>query len=102
MFQLVAGLVLVLAALTPLVECFDRWDTKTTVPANDTELRLTVFFTGVGAALTLAQLLPYIPPLLIARMRRWHGARSAVTSLRYPDEQNPSPTASPPLTPLRI
>ena len=60
LFQVVAGIVLVLAALTPLTECFDSWE-RTPFPARDTEMYLTAVFVGVGLVLTLAKLLKYVP-----------------------------------------
>jgi hypothetical protein len=64
----VAGIVLILAALTPLMECFDRWD-KNPSPASDTEIHLTAWFVGVGIVLTLAKLVRYVPAPLGSNKR---------------------------------
>lgn len=99
--QFVAALVLILAALTPLAECCDHWDGKTTVPANDPELRLTVFFAGAGALLVLAQLVRYAPVLATRRQSSWKLA-PAKAPLFGDGPRGPVPTAGPPLLPLRI
>lgn len=102
-FQLVAGLVLILAALTPLMECFDHWD-KHPGPANDTEIRLTAWFVGVGVVLTLAELLRYTPSLTASKQTRCHSCKTPAT-IHQPESSHVEPTGSPPIpliAPLRI
>jgi hypothetical protein len=99
-FQLAAGLVLILVTLTPLAESFDHWD-KHVVPANDTELNITAWFVGVGIAVALAKLLRYVPTLAFSS-RRPGRPRLAPTALRAVAADRPASTASPPLVPLRI
>jgi hypothetical protein len=99
-FQLAGTLVLLLAALTPLAECFDRWD-KDPGPANDTEIHLTAWFAGVGFVLTLTNLLRYVPTLTRSRAARSHSSHIA-TALCQGEKAPPAPTGSPPLIPLRI
>jgi hypothetical protein len=96
-FQLAGTAILILATLTPLMECFDRWDNNSG-PANDTEIRLTAWFVGIGVVLTLAKILRRIPPLAIHRAtinRSFHFQPTA-------QNERPIPTASPPLISLRI
>lgn len=100
-FQIAAYVVMVLAALTPLLECFDHWDTKPG-PENDTEIHLTAWFVGVGVVLTLATTVRLVASPTGSKMPRrlWrvalrHGiARVAVGVVE--------PTGSPPPLPLRI
>ncbi|MHB1960593.1 MAG: hypothetical protein ACYCO5_16385 [Acidobacteriaceae bacterium] len=99
-FQLAAGLVLILVTLTPLAESFDHWD-KHVVPANDTELNITAWFVGVGIAVALAKLLRYVPTLA-ASNRSPGRPRLAPAALRAVAAERPASTASPPLVPLRI
>lgn len=99
-FQLVAGLVILLAALTPLMECFDHWDTKPG-PGNDTEIRLTAWFVGVGVVLTLAESLRRIAPLTGTPMKRARQVNLRAV-LRQRENRAVEPTGSPPLIPLRI
>lgn len=99
LFQLAAGLVLVMATLTPLAECFDHWDNKS-LPANDTELSTTAWFVGVGIVLTLSKLLRYVP-VLARSSKRSSDLHQAPRELR-PDNNPLVPTGSPPLIPLRI
>jgi hypothetical protein len=99
-FKFVSVIVLLLAALTPLFECFDHWD-KNPGPSNDTEIHLTAWFVGVGIVLTLAELLRRAPTFVISKLRYfllvqlwsrlWLEARKRI-----------QPTESPPLVPLRI
>jgi hypothetical protein len=100
LFQLAAGIVLILAALTPVMECFDRWD-KNPGPANDTEIYLTAWFVGVGIVLTLAKLLRYIPTFASS-----HGRGNSIFSVRqalvWVHVDAVAPAASPPDIPLRI
>ena len=99
-FQFVAGVVLILAALTPLTECFDRWD-KNPSPASDTEIHLTAWFAGVGIVLTLAKVLQHVP--LLASVRRCaKQVLPAGQALRLSNGDRLEPTGSPPLIPLRI
>jgi len=99
-FQFVAGVVLILAALTPLTECFDRWD-KNPSPASDTEIHLTAWFAGVGIVLTLAKVLQHVP--LLASVRRCaKQVLPAGQALRLSNDDRLEPTGSPPLIPLRI
>jgi hypothetical protein len=100
LFQFVAGIVLILAALTPFLECFDRWD-KNPAPASDTEIRLTAGFVGVGIILTLAKLLRYIPKL-VAAIRHSDSIFLVWQELRKGEDNGLEPTGSPPIIPLRI
>ncbi len=99
-FQIVAGIVLILAALTPLMECFDHWD-KSPGPANDTEIHLTAWFVGVGIVLTLAKAMRYVPAFTRIR-RRPDEVFRAWQALRVEENGRPKPTVSPPVLPLRI
>lgn len=99
-FQLAGTVVLILAAFTPLAECFDRWD-KDSGPANDTEIHLTAWFAGVGFVLTLAKLLRRLPALATSRTTR--DRSSLLLSIpQLAHNERPAPTGSPPLIPLRI
>lgn len=100
-FQLAAGLVLVLATLTPLMELLDHWD-KNVVPANDTELRATALVVCAGLVLTVAKLLRYVPT--VADSKRYSSELSqAHLEMRLDETGGPAPTGSPPsLIPLRI
>jgi hypothetical protein len=98
-YQLAGTLILLLAALTPLMECFDRWD-KDPGPANDTEIHLTAWFVGVGVVLTLAKLLRRLPALAITRATRRRFFQ--IPASRLVGIERPAPTGSPPLLPLRI
>jgi hypothetical protein len=99
-FKFVSVIVLLLAALAPLVESFDHWD-KNPGPSNDTEIHLTAWFVGVGIVLVLAELMRWAPAFVISKFRYvvmdrlwsrlWFGVRKRV-----------QPTESPPLIPLRI
>lgn len=98
-FQVVAGVVLLLAALTPLVECFDHWDGNV-VPATDTELRATMLFAVAGLVLAIVQLV---------RVKPDSPKSGATVCVRSEDERSadcgdfrPEPTSSPPRIPLRI
>ena len=99
-FQIVAAAVLIFAALTPLMECFDHWD-KSPAPANDTEIHATALFVGVGIVLTLAELLRYVPKLV------QRGDYSFPMELQRQaiwiwQDVSLEPTGSPPVIPLRI
>ena len=101
LFQIAAGLVLILATLTPLMELFDHWDGNV-APINDTELNVTAWFVGVGVVLTLSTLLRYIPALAGSRRQTRHRL-GAPRALRPADKNKcPAATGSPPLIPLRI
>lgn len=94
------AVVLILSALTPLAECFDRWD-KNPGPANDTEIHLTAWFVGVGVVLTMAKLVRRLPHLT----RSYAGVDRSLQPLPVLGRGNPDrpvPTGSPPLLPLRI
>jgi hypothetical protein len=99
-FQLAGTLILILATLSPLMECFDRWDT-TPGPANDFEIHLTAWFVGVGIVLTLAKLLRRLPALAVSRATHSRSVHSR-PALQLTYTQSPAPTGSPPLLPLRI
>jgi hypothetical protein len=99
-FQFAAGIVLILATLTPLAEYFDHWD-KHVVPANDTELNITAWFVGVGIVVTLARLLRYVPALASSKRRPGPSIQSPPL-LPAGASHRPASTASPPLVPLRI
>jgi hypothetical protein len=98
-FQCVAAMVLFFATLTPLPNCFDTWDKDP--PANDTELHLTALFAGVGFVLVLPKLVRrFLIPEIRAQLTAFPsclGMALFCSGLARPD-----PTASPPLTPLRI
>ena len=99
-YQFAGTLILLLATLTPLMECFDRWD-RNPGPANDTEIHLTAWFVGVGVVLTLVKLLRHVPVLAVAHAPR-HTSFQLPAS-RLIDIECPTPTGSPPpLLPLRI
>ena len=100
LFQVVARIVLVLAALTPLTECFDSWE-RTPFPARDTEMYLTAVFVGVGLVLTLAKLLKYVPAI-VGSTRGFDRVRPAWVALRLENDDPLEPTGSPPVIPLRI
>lgn len=100
LFQIAAAAILILAALTPLMECFDHWD-KSPGPGNDTEIHATALFVGVGIVLTLAKLLRYVPRLV----RVGEGRRSTPSlawAILTQATESLEPTGSPPLMPLRI
>ena len=99
-FQLAAGLVLILVTLTPLMESFDHWD-KNIVPANDTELNATAWFVAVGLIVALAELLRYAPALTTSKLQSVHILHCA-SVLPTGANDRPASTASPPLVPLRI
>jgi hypothetical protein len=88
-----------LAALTPLMECFDFWD-KNPGPASDTEIHVTAWFVGVGIVLTIAKLLRHIPVFAILKTRQNQVllARQTMPFGDYCFE----PRGSPPLISLRI
>lgn len=100
-FQIAAYVVMALAALTPLLECFDHWDT-TPGPENDTEIHLTAWFVGVGVVLTLVTTVKLVAGPVGSNVSRrlWHPlldygiTRQAVGIVE--------PTGSPPPIPLRI
>jgi hypothetical protein len=98
-FQIVVGLVLIFAALTPLVECFDHWDGNV-VPATDTELRTTALFAVAGLVLAMLYLVLNLPGQVKGAepVRQKSPQRAAVT----PGNSRPEPTSSPRLVPLRI
>ena len=99
-FHLAAGIVLILATLTPFMECFDRWD-KNPSPASDTEIQLTAWFVGAGIVLTLAKLLRYVPAL-VSSSRCSDPILLVWQALRHGGDTRLEPTGSPPLIPLRI
>jgi hypothetical protein len=99
--ELAAAIVLILAALTPLMECFDRWDNEALGPDSDTEIHVTAWFVGVGIVLTLAKLLRYIP-LLVSSRKHYHHVLPRWQGVRQWTDNNPESTESPSLIPLRI
>lgn len=100
LFQLVAGAVLILAALTPLMESFDRWDDDPG-PVNDTEIHLTAWFVGVGIVLTFAKRLRFIP-YLASSNERTNQILPTWAAERLWTDGGLEPTESPPLITLRI
>lgn len=99
-FQCIAGLIFIFAALTPLVNCFDTWD-RNQPPVNDTELRLTALFVVAGFVQALPRLVRKF--LILAINLRWISRLLPSTvALSCSDWVSPEPTASPPLIPLRI
>ena len=99
-FQFVASVVLLLAALTPLMECFDHWD-KPGPPINDTEIHLTAWFVGVGVVLTLAKVMRRAVAMVATTFER-REAFVAWPLLHVSDGSLVEPTGSPPRIPLRI
>jgi predicted component of type VI protein secretion system len=99
-FQLAAGLVLVLVVLLPLAECFDRWDNHV-VPANDTELNLTMWIAGAGMVLALSKLLRCVPTPAASTGRALRACFD-LGDLEVFARKLPASTAGPPSTPLRI
>lgn len=95
-----ASVVLLLAALTPLMECFDHWD-KPGPPINDTEIHLTAWFVGVGVVLTLAKVMRRTVAMVATKMER-REAFVVWPLLRVFDGAQVEPTGSPPLISLRI
>jgi hypothetical protein len=99
-FQCIAGLIFIFAALTPLVNCFDTWD-RNQPPVNDTELRVTVLFVVAAFVQALPRLVRKF--LILAINLRWISRLLPSTvALSCSDWVSPEPTASPPLIPLRI
>lgn len=99
-FQFVAGLVLIFATLTPLVNCFDSWD-KGQPPANDTELQVTALFLGAGFVLVLPQLVPWLFDRTVRREQAPTMASDRAAPLAA-HASRPVPSVSPPPIPLRI
>ena len=99
-FQLAAGLVLILITLTPLMESFDHWD-KNVVPSNDTELNITAWFVAAGLVVALAELLRLAPAPTALKLRSIRTVRSG-SVLPTGANDRPASTASPPLVALRI
>lgn len=99
-FKFVVGLVLILATLTPLVECFDHWD-KNVAPANDTELRVTAWFVCAGLFIATAKLVRFVVPVSLTK-RRPSEVLKPVATVQLTTNLCPAPTASPPLLALRI
>jgi zinc transporter ZupT len=99
-FQFVAGVVLLLAALTPLTESFDHWD-HISIPASDTEIHLTGWFVGVGIVLTLATLLKYVPSI-VGSSRGSDRVLPVWRARRLGSDDRLEVTGSPPPIPLRI
>ncbi len=95
-----ASVVLLLAALTPLMECFDHWD-KAGPPINDTEIHLTAWFVGVGVVLTLAKVVRRAVAMVAAEMEPGEPF-VAWPLLHMSVGLQVEPTGSPPLIPLRI
>lgn len=98
--QFLTVLIVLLAALAPLANCFDTWD-KNPNPAKDTEMHLAAWFAGAGFVLAMARLVRLVVP---AARSGWlaHGARR-VAGRRLPvDIRCPVPTGSPPPLALRI
>ena len=99
-FQLAAGLVVILVVLTPLMESFDHWD-KNVVPANDTELNLTAWFVAAGLVVAMAEMLRYAPAAATSKLqpvRILHSTSQASIG----EDDRPACTESPPLVTLRI
>lgn len=100
-FKLAIGIVLVLAAVTPMMECFDHWD-RNVVPATDTELRVTAVFVCAGLVLAVAKLLRYVLAVADSKTSSIE-ISTAPFELRFDKTDGPLPTGSPPcLIPLRI
>ncbi|HUV97041.1 MAG TPA: hypothetical protein VMV98_06185 [Acidobacteriaceae bacterium] len=93
---------MILAALTPLVEYFDHWDGKQVVPANDTELSVTVLFVWAGFAITIAKLMRYVIAVMGFKKRSSILAPEPRPRITRPNGKAVAVTGSPPLIPLRI
>ncbi|HEY4045339.1 MAG TPA: hypothetical protein VGM27_00615 [Acidobacteriaceae bacterium] len=100
-FRLVLAIVTLVSALEPLVEIFDWWD-KTPGPWDDSELRITLLFIGIGIALSLA-LLQRLATEACFRLGLFgflpFQRRSGLCSAAL---KPVACTCSPPLSPLRI
>ena len=94
--------VLLLATLTPLANCFDTWDKgPAAAPANDTELHLTALFVGAGFVLVLPKLVRRFR--IVAGCAGWVATHSASSLGEFTlARSRPAPSASPPAIPLRI
>lgn len=101
MLQLVAGLVLIFATLTPLANCFDTWD-KNQPPANDTELQVTALVVFAGFALVLPKLVRRFLIRAARILRTAKPRRLIAAALSCSDWVRPEPSASPPPISLRI
>lgn len=99
-FQCIAGLIFIFAALTPLVNCFDTWD-RNQPPVNDTELRLTALFVVAGFVQALPRLVRKFLIVSIG-LRRVSRPLPSTVVLSSSGWVRPEPTASPPLISLRI
>ena len=100
LFQIVVTIILAAATLTPLLETFDRWD-KNPGPNSDTEIHITAWFVGLGAALVVARALRYVPRL--AKIGRQVLASEICTAFVSWELPHLEPDLSPPpLTSLRI
>lgn len=101
LLQFAAILLIALASLTPLLELFDHWDGRHTIPANDTELRVTTVAALGGLLFATARLMRLLISRRAPRPRlpRPTPVRVTVGSLFA---SQPAPAASPPLVPLRI
>jgi hypothetical protein len=91
---------LILAALTPLMESFDRWDNDPG-PVSDTEIHLTAWFVGVGIVLTFVKRLRFIPYLASLKERLYQSLPAWAANRTWTGNEL-EPTGSPPLIPLRI
>lgn len=99
-FEIAAALIFTFAVFAPIVECFDHWDSYT-VPANDTELSVSAWFSLAGLVLTAAKLIWNL--VRVGSVREQFAASVEIgreASLK--DSRRIPPTGSPPLTPLRI
>ncbi len=91
---------MILAALTPLMESFDRWDNDPG-PVSDTEIHLTAWFVGVGIVLTFVRRLRFIPYLASSNERTYQILPAWAAERSWTDNDL-EPTGSPPLISLRI
>jgi hypothetical protein len=82
------------------MELFDHWD-RNTVPANDTELRVTDWFVCAGLLLTVTKLLRFAARFAAAKTRPVRMFHSN-PGLKREEIERPASTASPPPIPLRI
>ncbi len=98
--QFAACALFLLAAFTPTLECFDRWDRPAT-PMTDTELRVTAWLAVAGTIAAVIKVLRSTAHLKVDRK----GVLLQTPAIRFAvrcASCSPVPTISPPLIPLRI
>lgn len=98
-FQIVVIVVLLFAALPPLVETLDTWD-RPPIPSSDTELRVATLAVGVGIVLLLSKLLRSI--LLFKSVESVFAAVISASCSGSFVARACGTNESPPIQPLRI